>query len=284
MGNRGVLLISCPDKPGIVAAVTSFLFEQGANIICSDQYSTDPSNGMFFMRIEFEIEQIQEKKEQLFDRFSSLAERFNMDWQISFPSQKKRVAIFVSKEDHALVELLWHWRSGDLNCDIAMIISNHEKLRHEAESMGLPFHYIPVDRNHKQEAERRQLDLLRGKVDLIILAKYMQILSPEFIADYKNKIINIHHSFLPAFIGARPYERAYERGVKIIGATAHYVNAELDAGPIIEQDIIRVTHHYDATELKKEGRLVERAVLARAVKWHLEDRIVVHGNKTVVFN
>ncbi|NOU65220.1 formyltetrahydrofolate deformylase [Paenibacillus sp. LMG 31461] len=282
--NRARMLISCPDQPGIVAAVSQFLFEYGANIVQSDQYTMDPEGGMFFIRIEFDLMELASRVETLRVDFSTLAEKFSMDWSLSLASQKKRIAIFVSKEDHALLELLWHWRAGDLKADIAMVISNHNDMRSLVEPFGIPFHHIPVTAATKAEAEQRQLEVIGDSVDAIVLARYMQIVSPSFIQNYANRIINIHHSFLPAFVGGKPYAQAHNRGVKIIGATAHYVTDELDAGPIIEQDVQRVSHRDNVDDLKRIGRHIERIVLARAVAWHVEDRIIVHNNKTVVFN
>ncbi|EJW16860.1 formyltetrahydrofolate deformylase [Paenibacillus alvei] len=282
--NRARMLISCPDRAGIVSAVSKFLYEHGANIVQSDQYTMDPEGGMFFMRIEFDMEQLDGKLSQVESEFESIASEFNMQWRISRVSKKKRIAIFVSKEDHCLVELLWQWQAGDLDAEIAMVVSNHPDMKEYVESFGIPYVHIPVDPNNKPEAERKQLDAVEGKVDLIVLARYMQIISPKFIEKYPNQIINIHHSFLPAFVGGKPYQQAYNRGVKLIGATGHYVTEELDGGPIIEQDVQRVTHRADVNELKRIGRTIERVVLARAVHWHIEDRILVYQNKTVVFN
>ncbi|GAB7386474.1 formyltetrahydrofolate deformylase [Bacillaceae bacterium] len=282
--NRARLLISCHDRPGIVAAVSRFLHEHGANIVRSDQHSTDPEGGHFFMRVEFDIPNIAEKKEKLETDFLPVAQEFGMDWRFAYASQLKRMAIFVSRQEHCLLELLWQWQAGDLLADIALVISNHPDLRETVEAQGIPYYHIPVTKENKAEAERKQLELLRQyDVDLVVLARYMQILSPDFLIHYPNRIINIHHSFLPAFVGGRPYERAYERGVKIIGATAHYVTEDLDEGPIIEQDVIRVSHRDNAEDLKRIGRTIERNVLARAVSWHLEDRIITYQNKTIVF-
>lgn len=282
---RARMLISCPDQPGIVAAVSRFLHEHGANIVQSDQYTMDPQGGMFFIRIEFDLNELERRLETLEMDFAEVvADRFRMNWSISVASRKKRLAIFVSKEDHCLLELLWQWQAGDLNADIAMVVSNHPDMREVVESFDIPYYHIPVTADTKQEAERQQLELVDGKVDAIVLARYMQIVSPQFIEHYHNRIINIHHSFLPAFVGGKPYAQAYERGVKIIGATAHYVTEELDGGPIIEQDVQRVSHRDNVEDLKRIGRHIERIVLARAVQWHVEDRILVHQNKTVVFN
>ncbi|WP_028589649.1 formyltetrahydrofolate deformylase [Paenibacillus massiliensis] len=281
--NRARMLISCPDGPGIVAAVSRFLHEHGANIVQSDQYTMDPEGGMFFMRVEFDLPELDSSLPGLEQDFGQVASQFNMDWTITNVSRKKKLAIFVSKEDHCLVELLWQWQAGDLDADIAMVISNHPDMKEYVESFGIPYHHVPVTADTKAEAERQQLELIGNEIDVIILARYMQIISPKFIEHYRNRIINIHHSFLPAFVGGKPYAQAYNRGVKIIGATAHYVTEELDGGPIIEQDVQRVSHRDDVNELKRIGRTIERVVLARAVKWHVEDRILVHENKTVVF-
>lgn len=282
--NRARMLISCPDGPGIVAAVSHFLYEHEANIVQSDQYTMDPEGGMFFMRIEFDLPNLSDHLAALKSDFIQVAEKFTMEWMLLPVSYKKRLAIFVSKEDHCLLELLWHWRAGDLDAEITMVISNHDDMRGLVEPFGIPYHHVPVTAATKQEAESRHLELLEGQVDLIILARYMQIISPRFIAHYNHQIINIHHSFLPAFVGGKPYTQAYNRGVKIIGATAHFVTEELDGGPIIEQDVQRVNHGNSVDDLKRIGRTIERTVLARAVSWHVEDRVLVHDNKTVVFN
>ncbi|MCC8352343.1 formyltetrahydrofolate deformylase [Bacillus sp. AF23] len=283
--DKGRLLVSCPDQPGIVAAVSAFLLEHGANIIESNQYTTDPEGGRFFLRIDFDCEGIQEKKEKLQDAFSSIANTFDMTWSLAMASELKRVAIFVSKELHCLHELIWEWQTGNLMAEIAVVISNHEDARDLVEPLNIPFHYLKANKDIRAEVEKQQLELLEQyDIDVIVLARYMQILTPDFVSAHPNRIINIHHSFLPAFIGANPYKRAYERGVKLIGATSHYVTNDLDEGPIIEQDIERVDHRDNADALKNIGRTIERSVLARAVKWHLEDRVIVHENKTIVFN
>ena len=284
-GNRARMLIACPDQPGIVAAVSRFLHEHGANIVQSDQYTMDPEGGMFFIRIEFDLNELEKRLEPLeLDFTQVVAARFQMEWSVSRASQIKRLAVLVSKEDHCMRELLWQWQAGDLNAEIAMVISNHQDMRPLVESFGIPFHYVPVTAETKQEAEHQHMELIRNNADVIVLARYMQIISPQFIAHFTNRIINIHHSFLPAFVGGKPYAQAYKRGVKIIGATAHYVTDELDGGPIIEQDVQRVDHRDNVNDLKRIGRHIERVVLARAVAWHAEDRILVHQNKTVVFN
>ncbi|QHW33243.1 formyltetrahydrofolate deformylase [Paenibacillus rhizovicinus] len=281
---RARMLISCPDRNGIVAAVSQFLYEHGANIVQSDQYTLNPGGGMFFIRFEFDLGDLERELPVLQEDFTRVADRFEMKWHTFRASRKKRLAIFVSKEDHCLLELLWQWQAGDLDAEIAMVVSNHPDMRGLVESFGIPFHHIPVTPDTKAEAEKQQLEAVTGKADIIVLARYMQIISPKFIEQFPNRIINIHHSFLPAFVGGKPYAQAYQRGVKIIGATAHYVTEELDGGPIIEQDVQRVSHRDDVDNLKRIGRTIERVVLARAVKWHVEDRILVHQNKTVVFN
>jgi formyltetrahydrofolate deformylase len=285
MHSRGRLLVSCSDRPGIVAAIARFLFECGANIVHSDQHSTDPWGGQFLMRVDFELPNLTMRAAELRDSFQrEVAEPFGMSWRLALAGRRKRLAVFVSREDHCLLELLWQQRSGDLQADVAMVISNHPDLEPVAAQWGVPFHCVPVNPDRREEAEARHRTLLEGRADVVILARYMQIVSASFVADWRNRIINIHHSFLPAFVGAKPYTRAYERGVKLIGATAHYVTEELDAGPIIEQDVQRVDHRHRVADLRRIGRQIERVVLARAVRWHVEDRILVHGNKTVVFS
>lgn len=282
---RARMLISCPDRPGIVAAVSQFLFAQGANIVRSDQHTTDPSGGSFFMRVEFDLAGLGARRQELSTAFGPIAQRFAMDWRLATSLPRKRVAIFVSREGHCLMELLWRWETRELPCDVVMVLSNHQDLRRVVDPHNIPFHHIPVTSANKAEAEARQATLLADAgVDVVVLARYMQILSPDFVNRYPGRVINIHHSFLPAFVGREPYRQAYERGVKIIGATAHYVTADLDAGPIIEQDVQRVTHRDNAEDMRRAGRQIERAVLARAVTWHLEDRILLHENRTVVFH
>jgi formyltetrahydrofolate deformylase len=277
------LLISCPDRPGIVAAVSRFLSEAGANIVSSDQYSTDPWGGEFFMRTEFALDLTAAARAELETRFArEVGEPFAMDWQMWPSGEPKRVAILVSKSDHCLLDLIWRWRRGQLEADIVLVASNHPDLRGDVEAFGLDYHHVPVEPERKAEAEERLLELLIGRVDLVVLARYMQILSGDFLERVGAPLINIHHSFLPAFAGAEPYARAKERGVKLIGATAHYVTEELDSGPIIEQDVNRVTHRDDPAALARLGADIERTVLARAVRWHCEDRVLVHGNTTVV--
>lgn len=282
--NRARLLVKCPDQPGIVAAISTFLHEQGANIIESSQYSSDPNGGIFFIRMEFELPNLKEVQSKLEEDFHTVAQKFAMDYSFRYVSQLKRTAIFVSKEPHCLLELLWDYQSGDLMMDIVMVISNHDDTRDIVESFGIPFYHIPANKDIRKQVEEQQISLLKeNDIDVIVLARYMQILTEDFVAAFPNQIINIHHSFLPAFIGARPYERAFERGVKLIGATSHYVTNDLDEGPIIEQDIKRVDHRDTVERLKKIGRSIERSVLSRALKWHLEDRVIVEKNKTIRF-
>ena len=279
----GRLLITCPDRPGIVAAVSNFLVATGANITESQQYSTDPFGGTFFLRLEFHLDGLGGRFGALTESFATLADRFSMRWRMTRASELKRVAIMVSKADHALQEILSRAHQGELRADVRMVISNHPDTAEAAAFWRVPFHHIPVSRDTRDQAEAAQLSLLTAEADLVVLARYMQILSPRFLAAFSGPVINIHHSFLPAFAGADPYQQAADRGVKLIGATAHYVTAELDAGPIIEQDIVRVDHRCSVADLRSLGRHVERAVLGRAVGWHLEDRVIVHQNKTIVF-
>ena len=280
----GRLLVSCPDGPGISAAVTGYLFGHGANITDFQQFTTDPVGGRFLLRVEFVVSDFERRRREIESGFSELAPRFRMTWRLTPAARRKRLAIMVSKADHALQELLWQQRSGDLRADIRMVISNHRDLEPVARVWGIPFHHIPVTPATKADAEARALDLMIGEVDTVVLARYMQIVSRRLLAAFPNQAINIHHSFLTAFVGADPYGKAAERGVKLIGATAHYVTEDLDAGPIIEQDVARVDHRQSVADLRRAGRFVERAVLARAVAWHVEDRVIVHENKTVVFN
>jgi formyltetrahydrofolate deformylase len=277
------LQIACADRPGIVAAVTRFLFEHGANVTELDQHSTDPAGGRFFMRVEFQTPQLDLTGESLRQRFDdAVARHFGMEWRINFGARRPRMALLMSKHDHAALELLWRWQRGELRVDIPCVISNHPDLRTAVEGFGVPFHHVPFTPETQQAAETRMRELAQD-ADFIVLARFMRILSADFAAAFPNRIINIHHSFLPAFVGADPYQQARQRGVKIIGATAHYVTADLDQGPIIEQDVVRVTHRHELEDLKRLGRDLERQVLARAVRWHVEDRVLVDGNKTIVF-
>ncbi len=283
--NRARILVKCPDKPGIVAVLSSFLHKHNANIIESNQYSSDPENGTFFIRIEYHCDHLVQKRDDMEKDFSVIAVKHDMEFSFHYRSIRQRAAIYVSKETHCLMELLWEWQNGDLEMDIAVVISNAEAARPIVEALGIPFYYIPANKDIREQVEQQQICLMdEYKVDVLILARYMQILTPNFVSHFENRIINIHHSFLPAFIGADPYTRAFNRGVKLIGATSHYVTNDLDEGPIIEQDVERVDHRSDVPDLKKIGRKIERRVLANAVKWHLENRIIVEGNKTIVFH
>ncbi|HEX2084473.1 MAG TPA: formyltetrahydrofolate deformylase [Solirubrobacteraceae bacterium] len=269
---RGRLLVSCPDRPGIVAAVAGFLHAGGANITSSAQHSGD----RFLMRMEFDAP-------RPLEGFDEVAARFDMEFSFTDASVPKRMAILVSREEHCLLDLLWRRRSGELFCEIPVVISNHEVARADVEAFGVPFVHVPNTPATRAAAEGAMLEHLAGRCDLVVLARYMQILSGDFLARVGAPVMNIHHSFLPAFAGAAPYERAHERGVKVIGATAHYVTEELDAGPIVEQDVARVSHRHDVAALQRIGRDIERTVLARAVRWHLEDRVLLDGDRTVVF-
>jgi formyltetrahydrofolate deformylase len=278
------LLISCPDRAGIVASVSGFLFRHGANIIEADQYSTDPEGGRFFMRMEFFTGGLDLGREEFATAFGlDVGEPFGMNWQITHSDQRKRVAILVSKPEHCLLDLLWRWRRGELDADIAFVASNHPDAEPDVRAFGASYHHVPMPADGKPEAEEKLLELLVGQVDLVVLARFMQILSGPFLERLAVPTINIHHSFLPAFVGQDPYGQARQRGVKIIGATAHYVTEELDAGPIIEQDVGRVSHRENIESLERAGADIERVVLLRAVRWHLEDRVLRHGNRTIVF-
>ncbi|MGF4046210.1 formyltetrahydrofolate deformylase [Paenarthrobacter nitroguajacolicus] len=277
------LNISCPDEPGIVAKVTGLLSRHGANIVSLDQFTTGIEDGILYQRTVFHMPGFTAKQESLEAAIEAeLAVPHRMTWQLADSSKRKRVAIFASKTDHCLLDLLWRHQRGEIPMDIVMVISNHPDLADQVRPFGIPYFYVPVS-GDKKEAERRHLELLHGNVDLVVLARYMQIISAEFIDEVGADIINIHHSFLPAFIGAGPYQKAKDRGVKLIGATAHYVTRDLDEGPIIEQDVIRVSHDDTTAQLMRRGADVERSVLSRAVAWHCEDRVMRHRNTTVVF-
>ncbi|MQA34391.1 formyltetrahydrofolate deformylase [Modestobacter roseus] len=283
-GDHGRLLIHCADRPGIVSAIGTFLAGAGANIVTLDQFSTAEGGGTFFQRTEFHLPGLTATREELERSFAAtVADEFDMQFTLTEARKPKRVAIMVSKTDHCVLDLLWRNRRGELDMNVVMVISNHPDLATDVRSFGVPFFHVPATRDNRAEAEARILDLLRGNVDLVVLARYMQIITPTFLEGVGAPLINIHHSFLPAFIGAGPYAKARERGVKLIGATAHYVTADLDEGPIIEQDVVRVDHRQDTPDLVRMGADVERAVLSRAVRWHLEDRVAVHGNTTIVF-
>jgi formyltetrahydrofolate deformylase len=282
--NTARLLVSCRDRHGIIAAVSGFLADSGANITTSDQHSTDPEGGTFFMRMQFRLEGLEHRREELERSFAdAVAGPFGMEFRFAYLSDRKRLALLASRAEHCLLDLLWRWRRGDLAGTVVAVISNHDDHRADVESFGVPYHHVPVSPGSKDDAEAEMLDLLNGTVDLVVLARYMQILSGEFLERLAAPAINIHHSFLPSFAGADPYRKARERGVKLIGATAHYVTEDLDAGPIIEQDVVRVSHRQSIEELERLGRDVERLVLARAVEWHLEDRVLLHEHRTIVF-
>jgi formyltetrahydrofolate deformylase len=274
------LLLACPDRPGLIAAVSGFLADAGLNIIDADQHSSN--EGRFFMRMVFDAVPESERGE-IYGRFEGeIAKRFEMDYRFSESSERRRLAIMVSREDHCLSDLLWRWRSGELGAEVVAVVSNHPEHGEQVRSLGLPFHHIAVEPGAKGDAETHILELL-GDINLLVLARYMQILSADFLAALEAPAINIHHSFLPAFVGADPYRRAHERGVKLIGATAHYVTEELDAGPIIDQDVTRVSHRHEVDDLVRIGRDIERLVLSRAVKAHLDDRVLLDGPRTIVF-
>ncbi|HWT28898.1 MAG TPA: formyltetrahydrofolate deformylase [Methylophilaceae bacterium] len=284
MKNTATLLITCPDQKGIVAAIADFLYRHNANILHSDQHQDAESN-LFLMRVEWDLSGAAIQADDFSQHFGPIAERFQMQWQLKLSQKRTRVAIMVSQYDHCLADLLHRHQGGELACEIPLIISNHRDTERLAGFYGIPFHHIEVTKDTKAEAEARQFALFdQYQIDLIVLARYMQILSPDFVQRYPRRIINIHHSFLPAFIGARPYHRAYERGVKLIGATSHYVTEVLDEGPIIEQDIARISHRDQVEDLIQKGRDLERIVLSRAVRWHIENRILPYANKTVIFD
>jgi formyltetrahydrofolate deformylase len=275
------LRISAPDRPGLVAGVAGTLFEHGANILEADQYD-DHGTGMFFQRIEFEA--TGQRLDGLWAAMEALGRRLDLTWTMRDSSETRRVAVFVSVEDHCLYDLLVRHRSGELPCDIRMVVSNHEQLAPVAHQFGVPFRHVPVEGDDVTAAEAiQQRALEEERIDLVVLARYMRILSPTMVHRWTGRAINIHHSFLPAFSGARPYHQAYDRGVKLIGATAHYVTTVLDDGPIIEQDVTPASHRDSIEDLVRRGRDIERTVLARAVRWHLEDRVLIHGNRTIVF-
>ncbi|PSN18704.1 formyltetrahydrofolate deformylase [filamentous cyanobacterium CCP5] len=277
-----ILLISCPDQQGLVAKIANFIYANGGNIVHADQHR-DPEAGLFLSRIEWQLAGFNLPRELIDPAFGAIARPLGATWELRFSDDVPRLAIWVSRQDHCLLDLLWRHRAGELQAEIPLILSNHPHLQATAEQFGIDYHHVPISKDTKAAQEAHQLELLRQyAIDLVVLAKYMQILSPGFIAEFP-QIINIHHSFLPAFVGAHPYHRAHERGVKIIGATAHYVTSDLDAGPIIEQDVARISHRDDVKELIRKGKDVERLTLARAVRLHLQNRVLVYGNRTVVF-
>jgi len=282
--DRATLLVSCADRRGIVAALAQVLYGHGANIFDSDQH-TDPLAAQFFQRLHFDLTDLQTDRGTLERAIAEVAERFGMRYELRYRKRQKRVALFVSRYDHCLYDLLLRHQSGELRCELPLIVSNHPDLSRVAQQFGVDFQVIPVTAETKPEAEAAQLALLRElNIDLLVLARYMQILSAQFVLGFAGKIINIHHSFLPAFVGGKPYHQAYQRGVKLIGATAHYASAVLDEGPIIEQDVVRCSHRDSIEDLVRKGRDLEKVVLARAVRLHLEDRVLEYGNKTVVFD
>ncbi|MBA3924147.1 MAG: formyltetrahydrofolate deformylase [Nostocaceae cyanobacterium] len=275
------LLVSCPDQRGLVAKIANFIYSNGGNIIHADQH-TDLAAGLFLTRIEWQLDGFYLPREVIAPAFSAIAQPLQAQWQLHFSDTVPRIALWVSRQDHCLFDLIWRQRAHEFSAEIPLIVSNHPDLQAVAEQFGIDYHYIPVQ-DHKQEQEAKQMELLRQyNIDLVVLAKYMQIISQDFIQQFP-QIINIHHSFLPAFVGANPYHKAFERGVKIIGATSHYVTADLDAGPIIEQDVVRVSHRDEVTDLIRKGKDLERVVLARAVRLHTANRVLVYGNRTVVF-
>jgi formyltetrahydrofolate deformylase len=284
MKNTAVLLITCPDRKGLVAAIADFLYTRNANILHADQHQ-DAAQGLFLMRVEWDLAGFTLPVADFAGEFASLAEKCRMKWRLELSTRRPRMAVFVSRYDHCLADLLYRHRSGELQGLISLVVGNHEDARPLVEFYGVPFHHIPVERDRKAEAEAAQLELLeRSGVDMIVLARYMQVLSSTFVERYPERIINVHHSFLPAFSGAKPYHRAFDRGVKLIGATSHYVTATLDDGPIIEQDVARISHRDQLDDLLEKGRDLEKLVLARAVRWHIDHRILVYANKTVVFD
>jgi formyltetrahydrofolate deformylase len=284
MKNSATLLITCPDTKGIVAAIADFLYQHNANILHADQHQ-DAENSLFLMRVEWDLKDFSLDEASFAEAFQDIATTYKMTWELKLSKDKLRMAIMVSQYDHCLADLLHRYKNNELQCEIPLIISNHLDAQKLAEFYGIPFFHIPVEKDKKKEAEAEQFALFdKFQVDFIVLARYMQILSEDFVKRYPQRIINIHHSFLPAFIGARPYHRAFERGVKLIGATSHYVTEVLDEGPIIEQDIDRISHRDQVEDLIQKGRDLERIVLSKAVRWHIENRILIYSNKTVIFD
>lgn len=285
MANSAILLVSCPDQRGIEASIADFIFRANGNILHADDHQ-DREQNLFLMRVEWDLDGFTVDMREFAAAFQPIADRFHMQWRVALSANRPRVAILVSKYMHCLVDLLYRHETGELACDIPLLIANHSEAQRWADFYKIPLHIIPLTKETKREAERQQVRLLREHgVDLVILARYMQILSRDFIAAYpSHRIINIHHSFLPAFMGGHPHQRAFERGVKLIGATSHYVTEMLDDGPIIEQDVVRISHRDTLDDLIQKGRDLERAVLSRAVRWHIENRILLYGNKTVIFD
>ena len=280
--DAGRLVVRCPDRPGIVAVLSRLMADAGANITDSQQHSSDPSGGTFTLRLEFVLADLAARRAELERRLTALTDEWQFVWRLTEARHLPTLAIFVSRTDHVLQELIYRVRAGDLRAEIACVVSNHRDLEPVAAGAGIPFHHVPVTPETKAEAEARALELI-GDVDLVVLARYMQIVSSDFCNRFPERLINIHHSFLPAFVGANPYQAAHDRGVKLIGATAHYVTPVLDAGPIIEQEVARVDHRATVEDMRRVGRHVERQVLAQAVTWHVEDRVIVEGPRTIVF-
>jgi formyltetrahydrofolate deformylase len=284
MKTSAVLLISCPDRKGLVATVSDFIYRHGGNILHTDEH-TDADSLWFLMRVEFDPADFDIPLSQVDQQFGSIARKFDMEWRLAQPGDRKKMAIMVSKYDHCLVDLLYRHKVGELNCDIPLIISNHADNQSIADFYQIPFFVVPVSRENKHDAEQKQIALIREhRIDFTVLARYMQVLSNEFVATFPQRIINIHHSFLPAFVGAKPYHQAFQRGVKLIGATSHYVTEVLDDGPIIEQDVVRISHRDSVEDLIQKGRDLEKVVLSRAVRWHIDNRVLLYGKKTVVFD
>ena len=285
MKNTAILLVSCPDQKGLNAAIHDFIYRGNGNTLHADEHQ-DAERNLFLMRVEWDLADFTLDMREFANHFQPIADRFGMHWRVALSGYRPKVAIFVSRYDHCLVDLLYRQRSGELACEIPLIISNHADVQRWADFYGVPLHVIPVTKENKAQAERKQLDLLRPHgIDLIVLARYMQVLSSDFIRQYPpHRIINIHHSFLPAFVGGKPHQQAFDRGVKLIGATSHYVTEVLDDGPIIEQDVVRMSHRDTLEDLIHKGRDLEKVVLSRAVRWHIENRILLYGNKTVIFD
>lgn len=285
MRTSAVLLISCPDRKGLVATVSDFIFTHGGNILHTDEH-TDAESAWFLMRVEFDPSTFDLPLSDVGKHFGPIAQKFDMEWRLAQPGERKKMVVMVSKYDHCLVDLLYRHRIGELNCDIPLVISNHADNRPIADFYQIPFVVVPVTKDNKRAAEQKQITLIREyKADFIVLARYMQVLSNEFVATFPHRVINIHHSFLPAFVGAKPYHQAFQRGVKLIGATSHYVTEVLDDGPIIEQDVVRISHRDSVEDLIQKGRDLEKVVLSHAVRWHIDDRVLLYGDrKTVVFD
>jgi formyltetrahydrofolate deformylase len=284
MKNTAILLITCPDRKGLVAAIADFILKHDGNILHADEHG-DPESRLFLMRVEFDPSEFNIDLSEFARHFSPIADKLGMNWRLAHSSYRSKMAILVSKYDHCLADLLYRHKSGELSCDIALIVSNHMETKPIADFYQIPYFFVSVEENKKREAEQAVLQLLKEhKTDFVVLARYMQILSADFVAQYPLKVINIHHSFLPAFVGAKPYHQAFARGVKLIGATSHYVTEVLDDGPIIEQDVVRISHRDTVKDLVQKGRDLEKVVLSRAVRWHIENRILLYGKRTVVFD